>query len=124
MTCGWDTVSARAKAIMPQKSFLGVHTHPSSPQELGSCPGPWNVRAGQSFITDISTTIVLLIMAIIFITTVIPILIIIKRFKEFPCLKGICPETNLLSVHSGLDKENFLDPWEGGWREVPMNFWP
>lgn len=119
MTCGWGTVSDRAKAIIPQKSFLGVHTHsPSSPQEICSCPGPWNVRAGQSFVTDTSTTTILLIMAVIFITAVIPILLIIKRFKEFLCLKGTCPETNLPSVCSELDKENFLDPWDGGWREA------
>lgn len=49
-------------------------------------------------------------MAVLFISAVIPFLLIIERFEEFSCLKGTCPETNLLSVCSGLDKENFLDP--------------
>lgn len=38
--------------------------------------------------------------------------------------EGHLPKANLLSVRSGLDEENFLDPWEGGWREAPMKFRP
>lgn len=58
-----------------------------TPVELCSCPGLWNGREGPSFLTTTSTTIILFIITIIFITTIIPVPIITKKFKEFPSLE-------------------------------------
>lgn len=85
--------------------------------------GPWKVRAGQSLVTDTSTTTRPL-----------------NHGHHLPCRhpcpshhqevqrislsEGHLPKANLLSARSGLDEENFLDPWEGGWREAPMKFRP
>lgn len=76
---------------------------------------------GQSSIT---AAIMLFLTTVIFITTIIPV--IIKKLKEFPSLEGpsLAGDKPALCTHSGLDQKASLDPWEGGWREVPMTLCP
>lgn len=70
----------------PHSRVFWVLTLSYTPAELCSCPGLWNGREGQSFLTTTSTTIILFIITIIFIT-IIPVPIITKKFKEFPSLE-------------------------------------
>lgn len=93
----------------PQGSFLGAHPHPptqSYARHLAEAAlACWNVREGpglghyhQHHLHGHHHHVI------------VPVSIIIKKFKEFPSLEGISGQKSALRTPRGLDKKTFLGP--------------